>query len=340
MEITGELDRKIRVAQAIMEQLDGNQPLSSVLSQVRLLANITGDLVKVALIDIWTHGLLNVPYQEIPFTDPAYRDAVLRHMKLCSMEDTTKLDIDEIVDKMMKKPRLETIPVRNQIVILSVYEMENLAPPPPVTPLTSKELLNLIFQRERSNERIKSILMSLRGYIYDYASGIWLESVREQDRIKLLGPDYRLITNKLDTLETPVGGELLAALDNLSSNNPANWNACALICRNVVLKLGTILWKVPGQTYVTRSGETRDVSIDKEKNRLCAYIDAYSKKETPDKKELFDEAQRLVKSIYNKGSKGKKQIRHNEVKTLVVDTFHLIDLLNEVTELKHIDTLP
>ena len=75
MEITRELDRKIEVAQAVMEQLEGNQPLSSVLSQVRLLANMMGDMVKVALMDILVHGLTNVPYQGKPFADEAYKKA-------------------------------------------------------------------------------------------------------------------------------------------------------------------------------------------------------------------------------------------------------------------------
>jgi len=73
---------------------------------------------------------------------------------------------------------------------------------------------------------------------------------------------------------------------------------------------------------------------------LYAYIDAYSKKITSDKQALLDEANALVKPVYDKGSKGKRQIRHDEAQTLVIDTFHLIGLLNEATELKPIDTLP
>ncbi len=332
MIITGELDRKITVAQEIVKRLDSNQPLSSALSQVRLLANMTGDTLKIALIDILTHGLLNVPYQGIPFTDPTYKAAGLLHVKLCSMEDTTKLDINEIVDEMKKGQRSEKIPIKNQVVTLSVYEMENQTAPPMI-PWDSHEMTNLIFQVAAAHDRIKSILITLRAYIYDYVSNIWIEATREKDRIALLGPDYRFITNKLESLETSVGSELLAAVDNLCTNNPANWNLCALGCRNVILKLGTILWQVPEQTYVTQSGETLAVKKDKEKNRLYAYIDARSKGLTRDKQALLDEAQGLV------GSKGKREIRHADAQELVVDTFRFIDLLDESTDLKPIDTL-
>lgn len=335
MGIKDELDRKIALAQGIRTRLDNGEPLSSVLSQVRLLMGLTGNSVMVALMDMLIHGLTNVPYQGIPFTDRAYKEAGIMHMKLCGMEDVSKLDIDEII----REPWPDRIPAKDHTITISVYEMENLDPPLKPELGDSSRILNLKLQNERYFKTAKSILVTLRAFIYDHVSAIWVNSIKEKDRIDLLGPDYRLITEKLDTFETPVGGELLAAVDNLSSNNPASWNACALICRNVILKLAKILWKVPTQKYITQSGNTLNVSKDKEKNMLFAYIDANSKKTTPDKQALLDEANKLVAPIYDKGSKGKQQIRHNEAQALVVDTFHLIELLNNATELKPIDKL-
>lgn len=334
--ITDELDSRIKVAQAVMEQLEGNQPLSSVLSQVRLLANMMGDMVKVALTDILIHGLTNVPYQGKPFTDEAYKKAGIQHMKLCSIEDLSKLDINEIVNA----PWRERMPVKDQTIVLSVYEMENHPPAPAISPSDSEDMANLKLQLDAFHNRVKSILTTLRACIYDYVSGIWLTSTREKDRIALLGPDYRFMIDKLDALHTSVGGDLLASVDALSFSNPDSWKLCALGCRNVVIKLGETLWNVPGRNYQTRSGEVLDVSMDKEKNRLLAYIDAYSKEIAPGKQAPLDEARGLVISIYNRGSKGKKQIRHAEAQTLVVDTFHLVDLLNGATGLKRIDALP
>ncbi len=334
--ITNELDKRIGVAQAIIRQLEANQPLSSVLSQARLLANMMGDIVKVALMDILIHGLTNIPYQGKPFTDEAYKKAGIQHMRLCSIEDLSKLDINEIVNA----PWRERIPVRDQVVTLSVYEMENYPPAPAISPSDSDDMANLKLQLDAFHDRVKSILTTLRACIYDYVSGIWLTSTREKDRIALLGPDYRFIIDRLDALHTPVGGDLLASVDALSSSNPDSWKLCALGCRNVVIKLGETLWNVPGPNYQTRSGKVRDVSMGKEKNRLLAYIDAHLKKTTAGKQAPLDEARGLVISIYNKGSKGKKRICHAEAQTLVVDTFHLVDLLNEATGVKRIDALP
>lgn len=335
MGIKDELDRKITLAQGIMTRLDNGEPLSSVLSQVRLLMGMTGNSTTVALMDILIHGLTNVPYQAKPFTDEAYKKAGIEYMKLCSMEDVSKLDIDEII----KEPWPDRIPVKTHIITISVYEMENLSPPLAPELGDSPRVSNLKLQSERYFNRAKSILVTLRGVIYDHVSSIWIESIRDKDRIDLLGPDYRFITDKLDTLETPVGGELLAAVDNLRSTNPANWDASALLCRNVVIKLAKILWKVTEQTYVMTSGERLEVSKKKEKNILLAYIDAFSKKVTPDKQSILDEAKGLVHPIYNRGSKGKHRVRREEAQALVVDTFNFVDLLDKATELKPIDTL-
>lgn len=332
--IKDDLDRIIALAQGIRTRLDNGEPLSNVLSQVRLLMNLTGKPMMVALMDLLIHGLTNVPYQGKPFTDKAYKDAGVMYMKLCGMEDVSKLDIDKIIEE----PWPDRIPEKDHIITISVHEMENLEPPLKPELGDSSRIVNLKLQSERYYNRAKSILVTLRAFVYDHVSAIWVESGREKDRIDLLGPDYRLVTDKLDTLlETPVGNELLAAVGNLSSANPAKWNASALLCRNTVLKLGRVLWKVSGHNYTTRSGETLDVSNEKEKNMLLAYIDA---KTTPDKQALLEGANGLVKSIYKKGSGGKRQIRHNEAQTLVVDTFRLIELLNNATELKAVNTLP
>jgi len=336
MDVAQELDRKIEVARAVMEQVKTNQPLSGVLSQVRLLANMVGDMVKVALMDILIHGLTNVPYQGTPFTDEAYKKAGIEHMKLCGMEDLSKLDINEIISH----PWRERIPVKDQTITLSVYQMETHPSAPAISPLDSKETASLKCQLDAFHNRVKCILITLRAYIYDYVSGVWLESMREKDRINLLGADYRFISDKLDALETPVGGTLLAAVDSLSPDNPDSWSLCALGCRNVILKLARILWNVPGPNYRTRSRKVLDVSMDKEKNRLLAYIDARSRNMGRDEQARLDQAADLVVSIYNKGSKGKGEIRHGEAQNLVVDTFHLVELLIETTGLKPIDALP
>ena len=335
MEANAELDRLINLAQQVLRRLDGDECLSSVLPQVGSLLIMQRDTMGAALIDILVHGLTKLPYQGVPFTDPAYKQAGLIHSNLCAMEDVSKIDLDEVLND----PWVERIPNRDTVVVLSVFEMENVKPAPTAGSRGSPEMTNQILQLQVYHDRVKSILSSLRGFVYRKVSRLWIQLTREKDRIDLLGMEYRFVTDRLNVVETAVGDELLAAVDNLRSTNPASWNACALVCRNVVLKLAKILWKPHVETYVTVDGEQLQVSGDREKNMLLSYIDVYCRQGTPDD-EAADEARALVHSIYGEGSKGKHQIRREEAKRLVVDTFRLVELLDAATELTPVLTLP
>jgi hypothetical protein len=334
--LLADLNRKIEISQAIMAKLDSGTPLSEVLSQTRLLTTLFDDSTITALVDYLIHGLTNVPYQTIPYTDPAYLTASLIHGKLCGMEDVYKLDIDDVLRSLGK----DRIPIKDQTVPLSVCEMENLPPPPEIQSSFNIEKMNLIFQTQRYQTNVRSILNTIRAYVYDYVSKKWIETNKEKSRIVLLGPDYRLLTNKLETLETPVGNELLAAIDNLSSSNPAQISLCALGCRNVIIKLGTNLFKVDVDTYTTSSGTVLDVKSDKEKNRLFAYIDIFSSRSVSANKALLAEANAFVKPIYDKGSKGKGGIPRSEAQELVLSTFKFLELLDQATGFEPILALP
>lgn len=329
MTITQELERLIELAQSVIERLDKSEALSNVLSQVRLLMSIKGDPVMVALMDILIHGLTNLPYQGKPFTDHAYKDAGIIHMKLCAIEDVSQIDMDGVIDRRWR----DEIPIKDHTITLSVYQMENLEPPIQPQIGDSTEVLNMILQDEAYCKRVQQVLVQLRAVVYDKVSEVWIEAVREKERIGLLGPDYRFIIDKLNTIETPVGDELLAAIDNLQSMNPAKWDACALVCRNVILRLAKILWKVEEPIYITEDGTELVVAGEKEKNRLLAYIDVYIRKASPEGRQMLATARSLVHTVYNRGSKGKQRIRHEEAQNLVVDTVHLVDLLNISTEL-------
>jgi len=71
---------------------------------------------------------------------------------------------------------------------------------------------------------------------------------------------------------------------------------------------------------------------------LLTWIFIEKHKGTADQ-ELLNEAGGLISSIYSKGSKGKKSIPLSEAQKLVVDTFRLVSLLLQVTDLTPIDSL-
>jgi len=67
------------------------------------------------------------------------------------------------------------------------------------------------------------ILAVVRSAVQQYVSKVWLDAVQRKDNIALVGLDYQIVLANLDALETGVGQELMAALDNLRNQNPANW---------------------------------------------------------------------------------------------------------------------
>lgn len=230
----------------------------------------------------------------------------------------------------------DSIPNKTCVISISVYEMENLKTPERPSTIISNEVANRYLRLQVYYDKAKSILSSLRSYIYIQVSDIWAESIREKDRINLLGQNYRLITDKLSTLNTEVGNELLAATDNLFSNNSAHWSLCALGCRQIIIRLSKLIWKVPGDNYEKRDGKNIEVKMDKEKNRLLAYIDHFYRIASGDIQNMLEEAEELVHFVYNEGSKGKNPIRREDAQTLLVKTFHFVDLLDRATGLESI----
>ena len=70
-----------------------------------------------------------------------------------------------------------------------------------------------------------------------------------------------------------------------------------------------------------------------------AYIDHHCQQAQEVEQEMLKEACQLVLNIWNIGSKGKRtKTRYNEAQVLVVDTFHLVNLLDGVTELVPVST--
>lgn len=142
--------------------------------------------------------------------------------------------------------------------------------------------------------------------------------------------------DSLDALKTGVGEALDAALKDLGEPNPDSWRACALTCRNVILDLGRSLWLATAESYHSQlAGRTFDMKGERERNRLCAFIDHhYRLAKQADTKARLTELEEVVRSIYKRGSKGKRRVRHEEAQKLVVDTFALVRDLDQLTGLE------
>jgi len=327
-----QVDRKIQLASNIVEHLDSGNSLSSVLSKIKVLAEMFGDDFTSARAELAIHGIIHTPEISKRYHDaPAFLSAVESHMEFCHFEDPRQITVEKTLEYFHKGE----LPPLNWSYCGSVYELENIDPPlKPWVGMRSKDY-DTLHQSQTMHKYHKSLLYRMQQYFYEYVNRKLLDAQIEKDRLNLLGPDYNLVLSSLGTLDTVVGEELEAALNRLRSTKAADWSLCVLGCRNVVIKLGNLLWRVPGNVYFSKLLDRElDLAGDKEKNKLSAYIDQHWQNAKDEERKIFEEAHKLVPRIWDIGSKGKtSKVRFNEAQGLVVDTFHLVDLLDKTTGL-------
>ena len=333
LRIEARLDRIIATSESILSRLQSDERLSNILPQVRLLAELNENPVETSWLDCEIYGVENLPK-----STPRNTDGLLIFMDLHKMPDIAALDIEDIVNKGFD---VESRSSYDTVATQSIWQLEERKFQEILKRPDDTLLRRIDFQCEIFDLEAGRVLQNVRSYVHQYVGHIWNKSVVEKENISLLGPDYHIVVDNLDALETGVGQELAAALDNLRSENPANWKLAALSCRNVIIKLGDSLWQVPVDTYDSAlDAKQLDLRGDREKNRLYAYID-YSYRDSTDEavRQTLKQVHDFIWDIYNMGSKAKRAIRHEEATKTVVDTFNLVAELDRVTILKPVSDI-
>jgi len=333
------LNRKIEVAYALMQRLDSGEQLNAVLPQFKTLAGLEADETMQFFFDLLIYGIDDVPGFKPPFHGLAQIRAGTLWMEFCKAQDIRRITVDSLRKGAWTGKQSE----RDYVINLSVSDMEQIQKAPTLQPPVNDDLIERAFKIDIYYQEVQKALHKLRSYVYDYASKSWQRNLNEKQRIQLLGPDYRLVLDSIGTLDSEVANELTAALDDLSSENPAKWALSALGCRNVLLKLGTILWKAKGDQHQSELlGRPLTLTGDAEKNKLSAYIDIHWRAASGEKQRKLTESHDLVQPIYDIGSKGKigSKFRRGEAQKLVVDTFRLVEMLQETTDLIPYDGQP
>lgn len=335
------LDRIIQLSKSILDQLQSDKRLSDILPQIRLLAKMNGDNAHVAWMDCEIYGMLHVPFAKIPREDQDEKLGGLLFTELHEMPDIGAVDYDNVIQTAFKQSSLSELTKKKGANLSSIKELEEVKyDEPPEAPYTREQALFHYRARIFAQEAAKAV-EKVRAYAHQYVGEVWQHCTTEKENQSLLGPDYRIVIDNLDALQTGVGQELVAALDNLKTPNPANWKLAALGCRNVIIKLSDSLWKVPCTEYFSElDNDELDLVGEKEKNRLYAYIDCRHRRvEEEEHKDTLKQLHGKVWGIYDIGSKAKRAIRHEEAKTIVVDTFELVAKLHAITGLEPLEEI-
>ncbi|MGB6836806.1 MAG: hypothetical protein WBF66_03780 [Dehalococcoidia bacterium] len=327
------IDRLLSMARAVLDRLERGDKLSEVLPQARAVAGLYGDAAHMHWLDCEIYGLVDVPFAEVRRKKGHQKAGAYRFCVLHTAAEVRELSVDGVLADWRK----EEMPDRSAVLWQSVGSLERSVDgyrePAPHEMYGSRadEFLQLIAMH---GER-RRVLDRVRAYLYQYMNRTWSWALGERDNLRLLGPDYRIVVGSLDALETGVGQELVAALVNLGRDNSANWCAAGLLCRNVVMKLGRTLWQVPGETWESElHGRALQIGRDKELNCLRAFLDYHYRRSEPETRKRLRELEDVARGVYNRGSKGKRALRHAEAQQLVVDTFELVKAVDDLTGLE------
>lgn len=327
------IDRLLSMSRAVLDRLERGDRLSEVLPQARAVAELYGDAAHMHWLDCEIYGLVDVPFAEVRRKKGHQKAGAYRFCVLHTAAEVRDLSVDGVLADWSK----EGMPDRSAVLWQGVGGLErsidDYREPSPQEKYGSRadeflQLMALHGERRRALERV-------RAFLYQYMNRIWSWALGERDNLRLLGPDYRIVVESLDALQTGVGQELVAASVNLGRDNPANWCAAGLLCRNVVMKLGRTLWQVPGETWESElHGRALQIGRDKELNCLRAFLDYHYRRSEPETRKRLRELEDVARGVYNRGSKGKRALRHAEAQQLVVDTFELVKAVDDLTGLE------
>lgn len=333
---TSRLDRLVDLSRAVLNRLERGDRLGDMLPQARLVADLWGDKKHVHWLDFEIYGLTHVPFLPLPLTTPEQKQGCLIFMELHSVQDVRDLTVDAVIERWKSKEEYD--PKRDSIMPHSVAEIERSVeqfrqPDEYFMATRPDEALQLQAYQDQQLDVVRRV----RDYLHRFVGEIWERAVEEKENIALLGPDYRIVTDNLDALATGVGQELLSALQLLRSNNPADWSAAALVCRNVILKLGRTLFLERADEYESAlAGRPLNLKGERELNRLCAFIDQHWREADDSAKRELERLEALARHIYSTASRGKRgtELRHAEAQQLVIDTFELVVSLGRLVGLE------
>jgi len=325
-------------ARAVLDRLERDDPLSDVLPQAKAVAEEYGSRTHSFWLQCEMYGARDIPLKKLPPEQEDEKAGYCLFGELHKVARSRDLTFDELERRLGEGGQLS----RGMIATASSAALERVVQTwPRMQRLIDQGLVDpqRALRAAISNDECQRVVWRVRNRLHEFMSAIYSWAAAEWENQALLGPDYRIVIDSLDALETGVGNELAGAVEALASPNPALWAGSALICRNVILALGRSLWLRPGESYDSELAErSLDLKGERERNRVSAFIDwHYRLAQDENTKKRLGELDELARGIYERGSKGKRRVRHEEAEKLVVDTFELVRDLDQLTGLKAVE---
>jgi hypothetical protein len=249
----------------------------------------------------------------------------------------------------------------------NLIALQNLKPPEQFTPAITRTSYDSMHLGPTSNESVvekyqdvlnslnvsmaahlrtiqseKGVLSKIKNNIYSYVMKINQQLKFENITESVFQKTKENVDKMLFRICPDAMKNFLAAYGRLESNNPAEWSQALSSCRNVLKDFADYVFPAQKEQYELCSGEKLDVTDDKYKNRLLAFIDG---KSTGNKGRLlkarFSDLSSRIRSLHDllsQGTHDEKDITLLDVNICVIDTYLLIGSMLSFTKVSEFTT--
>ncbi len=204
---------------------------------------------------------------------------------------------------------------------------------------TYRDVLNHLNTRKTSLTSLikdnEGLLSRIKNRIHDYVLNLNYKLRFENITDSIFERHRNMVEQKLSQVCPAAVREFVAIYDRLADSKPELWSQAMSSCRRVLKEFADSVFPASSEAYTDSSGVKRDVTDEKIRNRLCAYIDSvcFSKSKSSFLKFKLEDVIHRVDCLYDLASKGIKakseELKKEDIDMCVIETFLLLGFILE-----------
>jgi hypothetical protein len=349
---TDKLEKMLEVSDDILNCIENSTiPFEQILLKCKKLARLRDDFdaLNWFTVELCGYG------KEINITGISIQDKE-RYAGFSGRYTTTT---DPNTKKEVYKYWITSVSEIESDIQTNLINLQNALPPTNFTPAVSKHSFESIYTGPTTNEYVvekyqdvlntvqskrnqlslaiknsQSLLSKIKDNVYNYVLRINLQLRFERTTESIFQTTKTTVDKKLDKICPEAIKQFIAAYNRLSSDNREEWSQAMSSCRNILKEFADFVFPAQKEKYKNSNSEMLDVTDDKYKNRLIAFIDQNTSgdKGKFTKARLGDLMSRIhtLNDLLSKGTHVGLDLQ--DVNICVIDTYMLIGSLLNLIE--------
>lgn len=198
---------------------------------------------------------------------------------------------------------------------------------------TYRDVLKAVrYEQDKLSESIRgyqALLSRIKSRIYDYVLGVNLQLKLGNITESIFQKTKEIVDKKLMEICPDAIKMFIATYNRMDSSNTEEWSQAMSSCRNVLKEFADNIFPPRSGRYIKRDGEEIEVTDDKYKNRLIAFIDEKTKKLSNEylesRVEELEKRVHKMNDLLAKGAHG--NFGEIDINICIIDTYLLIGSL-------------